>query len=144
MARRKRPPITEAWRGLTFTRRALVVGGAQAAVGIALAARMAYISIVDNDRYILESESNRVNLTLIPPRRGWIVDRNGKALANNRVSLRIDIIPDRLQKRDFVLGQLRTLLRLDGDTMERIDRDLKAASGFQPVAIKEDMTEAEY
>src|SRR3546814_8824703 len=28
--------------------------------------------------------------------------------------------------------------------MERINRDLKAASGFQPVAVKEDMTEAEY
>src|SRR3546814_1226710 len=35
-------------------------------------------------------------------------------------------------------------LRLDGDAMERINRDLKAASGFQPVAVKEDMTEAEY
>ena len=144
MARGKSPPVTEAWRGILFTRRALVVGGAQAAVGVALAARMAYISVVDNDRYVLESESNRVNLTLIPPRRGWIVDRNGKALANNRVSLRIDIIPDRLQKRDLVLGQLQTLLRLDGDAVERINRDLKAASGFQPVAIKEDMTEAEY
>ena len=144
MPKKKSPPITEAWRGLTFTRRALVVGGAQAAVGVALAARMAYISVVDNDRYVLESESNRVNLTLIPPRRGWIVDRNGKALANNRVSLRIDIIPDRLHNKEIVLGQLQTLLRLDGDTMERINRDLKAASGFQPVAIKEDMTEAEY
>ncbi|MFN7029696.1 MAG: penicillin-binding protein 2 [Sphingopyxis sp.] len=141
---RKSPPITEAWRGITFTRRALVVGGAQAAVGVALAARMAYISVVDNDRYVLESESNRVNLTLVPPRRGWIVDRHGKALANNRVSLRIDIIPDRLHNRDFVLGQLRTLLRLDGDTMDRINRDLKAASGFQPVAVAEDMSEAEY
>ena len=141
---RKSPPITEAWRGITFTRRALVVGGAQAAVGFALAARMAYISVVDNDRYVLESESNRVNLTLVPPRRGWIVDRHGKALANNRVSLRIDIIPDRLHNRDFVLGQLRTLLRLDGDTMDRINRDLKAASGFQPVAVAEDMSEAEY
>ena len=144
MFNKKHPPITEAWRGLTFTRRALVVGGAQAAVGVALAARMTYISVIDNDRYVLESESNRVNLTLIPPRRGWIVDRNGKALANNRVSLRIDIIPDRLHNREMVLGRLRTLLRLDGDTMERINRDLKAASGFQPVAIKEDMTEAEY
>lgn len=144
MARGKSPPITEAWRGITFTRRALVVGGAQAAVGIALAARMAYISVVDNDRYVLESESNRVNLTLVPPRRGWIVDRNGKALANNRVSLRIDIIPDRLHNRDVVLGQLRTLLQLDGDTMQRINRDLKAASGFQPVAVAEDMSEAEY
>ncbi len=141
---RKSPPITEAWRGITFTRRALIVGGAQAAVGVALAARMAYISVVDNDRYVLESESNRVNLTLVPPRRGWIVDRNGKALANNRVSLRIDIIPDRLHNKAFVLGQLRTLLRLDGDTMDRINRDLKAASGFQPVAVAEDMTEAEY
>ncbi len=144
MPKKKSLPITEAWRGLTFTRRALVVGGAQAAVGVALAARMAYISVVDNDRYVLESESNRVNLTLVPPRRGWIVDRSGKALANNRVSLRIDIIPDRLHKKELVLGQLQTLLRLDGDTMERINRDLKAASGFQPVAIKEDMTEAEY
>ena len=144
MPKKKSPPITEAWRGLTFTRRALVVGGAQAAVGVALAARMAYISVVDNDRYVLESESNRVNLTLVPPRRGWIVDRGGKALANNRVSLRIDIIPDRLHNKELVLGQLQTLLRLDGDTMERINRDLKAASGFQPVAIKEDMTEAEY
>jgi penicillin-binding protein 2 len=144
MPRKKLPPITEAFRGITFTRRALVVGGAQAAVGVALAARMAYISVVDNDRYVLESESNRVNLTLVPPRRGWIVDRGGKALANNRVSLRIDIIPDRLHNKEMVLGQLQTLLRLDGDTMERINRDLKAASGFQPVAIKEDMTEAEY
>jgi penicillin-binding protein 2 len=144
MFNKKGPPITEAWRGITFTRRALVVGGAQAAVGVALAARMAYISVVDNDRYVLESESNRINLTLVPPRRGWIVDRNGKALANNRVSLRLDIIPDRLHRKDIVLGQLQTLLQLDGDTMERINRDLKAASGFQPVAIKEDMTEAEY
>lgn len=144
MPRKKSPPITEAWRGFTFTRRALVVGGAQAAIGVALAARMIYISVIDNDRYVLESESNRVNLTLVPPRRGWIVDRHGKALANNRVSLRIDIIPDRLHNKDFVLGQLSTLLQLDGDTMERIQRDLKAASGFQPVAVAEDMTEAEY
>lgn len=144
MPRKKSPPITEAWRGITFTRRALVVGGGQMAIGAALAARMGYISIIDNDRYVLESESNRVNLTLVPPRRGWIVDRNGKALANNRVSLRIDIIPDRLHNKELVLGQLQTLLRLDGDTMERINRDLNAASGFQPVAVAENMTENEY
>lgn len=141
---KKSPPITEAWRGITFTRRAIVVGGAQAALFGALAVRMGYISIIDNERYVLESESNRVNLTLIPPRRGWIVDRQGKALANNRVSLRVDIIPDRLHNKDLVLGQLQTMLRLDGDAMQRIERDLKAASGFQPVAIAEDVTEQDY
>ncbi|APZ98459.1 penicillin-binding protein 2 [Sphingopyxis sp. QXT-31] len=141
---KKSPPITEAWRGMTFTRRAMLVGGGQMVIGGALAARMAYISIIDNDHYVLESESNRVNLTLVPPRRGWIVDRRGKALANNRVSLRIDLIPDRLHDKELVLRQLRTLLRLDGDAMERINRDLKAASGFQPVAVAEDLSEADY
>src|SRR3546814_7488407 len=67
-----------------------------------------------------------------------------KAMANNRVSLRIDIIPDRLHDKDFVLGQLETLLNLDGDTMQRIRHDLKSSSGFQPVAVKEDVSEAEY
>ena len=87
---KKSPPITEAWRGITFTRRAIVVGGAQTALFGALAARMAYISVVDNERYVLQSESNRVNLTLVPPRRGWIVDRHGKALANNEFIRSLD------------------------------------------------------
>src|SRR3546814_3791735 len=65
-------------------------------------------------------------------------------MANNRVALRSDIIPDRLHSKELVLGQLKTLLKLDGDAMDRINRDLNTASGFQPVAIKEDVSEAEY
>lgn len=136
--------ITEASRGFTFTRRSILIGGGQALLGTALAARLTYVAVVDNDRYMLQSESNRINLTMVPPRRGWIVDRTGKALADNRVSLRIDIIPDRLQNPELVLGQLQTLLKLDGDQMERINRDLKHASGFQPVAVKEFLSEEDY
>jgi penicillin-binding protein 2 len=140
----KSPPVTEAWRGFTFTRRTMLVAGAQMAVGGALAARLAYISVYDNERYVLESESNRLNLTLIPPRRGWIVDRKGKAIANNRVSLRIDLIPDRLQDAEAVIGQLQQLLGLDGDTVQRIRRDLSKSAGYQPVAVAENLDEARY
>jgi penicillin-binding protein 2 len=140
----KRPPITEAWRGFTFTRRTMLVAGAQMAVGGALAARLAYISVYDNERYVLESESNRLNLTLIPPRRGWIVDRKGKAIADNRVSLRIDLIPDRLKDAEATIATLTTLLALDADTVQRIRRDLKGAAGYQPVAVAENLDEARY
>ena len=53
--RRKRaaPPITEAHQSLTFGRRALFVGGAQAAVGALLAGRIAWLSIAENERYTL-------------------------------------------------------------------------------------------
>lgn len=140
----KSPPVTEAWRGFTFTRRTMLVGGIQMAIGGALASRMAYISIIDNERYVLESESNRLNLTLIPPRRGWIVDRRGKALANNRVSLRIDLIPDRVRDKAKIVADLQQLLGLDADTVQRIRRDLDKSAGYQPVAVAENLDEARF
>lgn len=140
----KSPPVTEAWRGFTFTRRTMVVAGAQMAVGVALAGRLAYISIYDSERYVLQSESNRLNLTLIPPRRGWIVDRKGKAIANNKVSLRIDLIPDRVQDGEATIRQLEQLLGLDKDSVQRIRRDLDKAAGYQPVAVAENLDEARY
>ena len=52
-----------------FDRRSFVVSTAMGGIGVLLAARMAYLSIGENEKYRTEAESNRVNLTLIPPRR---------------------------------------------------------------------------
>ncbi len=129
---------------MMFSRRAMFVSGAQVGIAGLLATRMAYISIVDNDRYRLLAESNRVNLTLIPPRRGWIVDRYGKALADNRVALRVDLIPDRLRNRDAVLSRLTDILSLDEDAVDRIRRDLDAGGGAAPVEVATDLDEARF
>ncbi len=138
------PLMTEGMQRLVFSRRAMIVGGTQAAVGVVLAARMAYISVVDNQRYRLLAESNRVNLTLIPPRRGWIVDRYGKALADNRVALRVDIIPDRLRNRSAVVARLSGLLGLDAEAVDRVNRDLDAGSGAQPIEVVSNLDEARF
>ena len=132
--------VTEASQSFTFTRRAMVLGGIQGGFGVMLAARMGWISIAENEHYQLLSESNRVNLTLIPPRRGWIVDRNGRALANNKTDFRVDIIPDRLRNKDAVIATLADLLALKPDDVERIRDDLDKAAGFQPVQVAENLT----
>lgn len=138
------PLMTEGMQRLTFSRRAMIVGTAQAAVGVALATRMAYISVIDRQKYRLLAESNRVNLTLIPPRRGWIVDRYGKALADNRVALRVDIIPDRLRNRAATVARLAHLLNLDSDAVDRVNRDLDAGGGATPIEVASDLDEARF
>ncbi len=127
--------ISSATQALTFSRRATVIGGLQIGVGVLLAGRMAYISVAENERYKLLSESNRVNLTLVPPRRGWLVDRNGKPIANNKTDFRVDIIPDRLRDKDKTVATLARLLALDSEALERINRELEQASSFQPVQV---------
>ena len=131
--------VTEASQAYSFSRRAWLLGAAQGAVGLLLAGRMAWLAIYENARYTALSESNRVNMTLVPPRRGWLTDRHGQPLANNRTDFRVDIIPDRLPKndRERVLGGLRNLLHLAPEELERIRIDLDRAAGFQPVQVAE-------
>jgi penicillin-binding protein 2 len=131
--------ITEQSQAFTFARRAFVLGGFQAAAGVVLAGRMAWLSIAQNERYTTLSESNRVQLTLVPPRRGWIIDRDGRPIAINRTTFRVDIIPDRLKHRDNVLGELQRLLALTADDLDRIRGDLAEARGYQPVAVAENV-----
>ena len=131
--------ITEQSQTFTFTRRAFVLGGIQAAVGVVLAGRMAWLSIAQNERYTTLSESNRVQLTLVPPRRGWIIDNGGKPIAINRTTFRVDLIPERLKNPDAVLGQLRQLLALTAEDLDRIREDLKRARGYQPVPVAENI-----
>ncbi|WP_176472919.1 penicillin-binding protein 2 [Sphingomonas lenta] len=134
------PIVSEATQAYSFSRRAWLLGAAQGALGLALAGRMGWLAVGQQDHYQLLAESNRVNLTLMPPRRGWLVDRNGLPIANNRTDFRVDIIPQQLKKgpeRERVLGLLQGLLQIPSEEMTRIRLDLEHAAGFQPVKVAE-------
>ena len=132
--------VTEAQQKFSFTRRAFVLRGAQTAVGGLLLARMGWLSIIESEHFQTMSESNRVNLSLIPPRRGWIVDRNGKPLALNRTSFRVDVIPDRMVDKDKTIAALVQILNLTPNDQAKITDSLADAAGFQPVQIADNMS----
>ena len=117
----------------TFDRRAMVLGSVQGGIGVLLAVRMGWIAIFQNRKYELESESNRVNLTLIPPRRGWILDRHGAPLASNRTDFRVDVIADRMVDKDRTVAELGKLLQLTAIELQDLKDRLDKAHGFQPV-----------
>lgn len=119
----------------SFERRAVVIGGLQAGLGVLLAVRMGWIGLVQNDKYTTASESNRVNLTLIPPRRGLILDRNNIPLAANRSDYRVDVIPERIVDTDRTLGELGRLLGLGSDVLRDLKDKLEKAHGSQPVEV---------
>ena len=118
-----------------YDRRAMLIGGLQAGVGVLLAGRVAWLSLAQNEKYRLASESNRVNLTLISPRRGAILDRNGAPIAANRADFRVDLIPDRLVDTDRTLGELGRLLKLSDVRIKDLRDKLEKARGFQPVEV---------
>src|SRR5690606_15059703 len=102
--------------------------------------RMGYIAIAQNQRYSDLSESNRIQERLIPPRRGWIVDRHGQPMAANRSDFRVDLIPDQLEDTERVIAELTRILGLTPEAVAKIREDLEAAAGFQPVPVAEHLS----
>src|SRR5688572_21929213 len=127
--RRNAPIVTETSQAGMFSRRAVVIAGAQGTLAALLAARMGYIAIAENQRYAMLAEENRVQERLIAPRRGWIVDRHGQPMAVNRSDYRVDIIPDRLEDKPRVLAELVRLLGLTPEELARIDAHIERAAG---------------
>jgi penicillin-binding protein 2 len=119
----------------SFDRRTFVVGAVQGGIGLLLAARMGYIAVAENEKYEMEAESNRVNLTLIPPRRGWILDRNGSPLASNRADFRVDILPARLENPERTVAALSNLLGFASDQTEDLAERLSNAPRYQAVPV---------
>ncbi|HEV7659532.1 MAG TPA: penicillin-binding protein 2 [Allosphingosinicella sp.] len=138
------PPVTETGQAQSFSRRAFVLGTLQSGVALLLAGRMGYIAIAQNERYRGLAESNRVQTRLIPPRRGWIVDRHGRPMAINRADIRVDLIPDFIEDKEKLIAELTRLLALPPEEVQRIRADLEHGEGFQPVPVAEHLTEQQY
>ena len=136
--------ITVAHQSITFSRRMMLLGGAQAAVGGLLIGRMGWLAIAQNEKYQLLSESNRVQLIPVPPRRGWIIDRNGKPIAINKASFRVDLIPQQIVNGPQVIAELTKLMDLPADEVERITRELAQSRGFQPVSVADNVPYEQY
>jgi penicillin-binding protein 2 len=140
----KHQRFTSVHQSISFSRRMMLVGGAQAAVGAALVGRLGWLAVAENEKYELMSENNRVQLIVVPPRRGWLVDRGGKPIAINRSDFRVDLIPQQLDDPEKTLKTLAGLLKLDTDELDRIVKDLKQGHGFQPVPVAESVPYEDY
>jgi penicillin-binding protein 2 len=140
----KHQRITPFHQSLTFSRRMMIFGGAQAAIGAALIARLGWLSVAENQHYALLAEDNRVKLILVPPRRGWLVDRHGTPMAINRSDFSVNLIPQQMENPEQTLRELAQLLSLTADDMDRILSDLKQSRGFQPVEVAENIPYEQY
>ena len=136
--------ITSTHQSITFSRRMLVLGGAQAAIGGLLIGRLGWLAIAQNEKYQLLSESNRVQLIPVPPRRGWLIDRYGKPIAINRASFRVDIIPQQLEKDRDIVPEVAKLLSLEPEDVDRIRHELAQSRGFQPVSVADNVPYDQY
>ncbi len=126
-------------RGKILTRRAMVLAGGKVALLAALAGRLYYLQVVQSPKFAMLADENRINIRLLAPPRGRIVDRFGVPLAVNRPTYRAVMIPEQAGNIEETLNAVADLVPLTEADRRRVLRDMRSRHSFVPVVLREDM-----
>lgn len=105
-----------------------------------LLARYWFLQVYSHDQYTMQSDNNRIKLISDPPSRGYIYDRNGYLLADNKSVFTAMLSPDDVKDPERTLKLLAPIFKLTNeeitDILARIDKNKN-----DPVTIKIDLDE---
>jgi penicillin-binding protein 2 len=123
-----------------FNRRAAVLAGGQGLLVSALVGRLYYLQVVESDRYVMLAEDNRINMQLLPPPRGRILDRFGQPLAINQQNFRVLIVPEQVRTMTETLEALGQIIPLSDFDRDRVKKEANRKRGFLPVTVRENLS----
>ena len=123
----------------SFSRRVAFLGGGKVLLLSLLVGRMYQIQVVESDKYKTLADENRINLRLLPPPRGTIVDRYGRALAVNQENYRVTLVAEQVRDINTMLDTLSGILPLEDYERQRILREVRRRRGFVPVTVRENL-----
>jgi len=109
-----------------------------------LGSRIAFLQIVEHQKYQDLSENNRIQLRPIPPTRGLIYDRNGILLAENVPSYSLTLVKERVNDIDQTIEYLKTLIDISERDEEQFRKRLKySRRPYATIVVKYKLDEEE-
>lgn len=122
------------------SRRMFLISGVQVAAVGGLLSRLYYLQFVKSDQYKTQAEGNRIKMQLIPPSRGELRGRDGKALAENQVNYRLFVERENRKHAIQSFERVCDLLKLPKEQAGKLRKEVKSYSSRKPLIIQEYLT----
>jgi penicillin-binding protein 2 len=127
-------------RSKVFTRRAALLAGGQVALLGTLAARLYYLQVMQAGKYAVLADDNRINISLLAPPRGRIVDRFGVPLATNNQNYRVVLVAEQAGDIEATLEAIDKLITLSETDRRRVLRDIRRKHSFVPIVVRANLS----
>jgi penicillin-binding protein 2 len=108
-----------------------------------LAARFAYLQLVQHDAYRAKAEDNRISIVPVAPNRGLIVDRNGVVLARNYSAYTLELFPRRLADIERTVNELAEIVDIQPKDRARFRKLLAETRNADSLPIRTRLSEEE-
>ncbi len=127
-------------RAERFSRRAFVIGAMQGALLCVMGGRLAWLQVAEGGKYKTLAENNRINMKLVAPPRGEIIDRFGVPLALNNQNYRVLVVPEQAGGLKEALEKLSGVITIDQRTLDKVIKQSKQSASFVPLQIKDKLS----
>lgn len=128
-------------RSKLFTRRTFVLGAFQGALLTVLGGRLAWLQLSsEGARYKTLSDRNRINIKMVAPSRGKILDRFGVPLAVNNQNFRVLLVPEQTDDVQKSLESLAKLIDIDDKKIQKLLKESKKSSSFVPLEVTDNLS----
>jgi len=101
---------------------------------LVLLGRIAWLQLIEGERYFRISKNSRLRLIPLPCARGLILDRNGEKLAGNEAFFSVGVVPSNVTDIDELIKCLNEFLDIDKEVAKK--RIQEANNIFRPVWVK--------
>ena len=123
-----------------LTHRVLALGGLFFILSMILAGRLFYLQVLQGEKYKLMAEKNRLSVRLTMPPRGYIYDRNGVKLAENKKTFQAVLIKEQAKDYQKTLDKFSRLIPLEQEERDRIEKEVSRKRAYMPVRVRENLS----
>jgi penicillin-binding protein 2 len=123
-----------------FTRRSVLLGCGQAAGFGLIGWRLYDLQVANARRYAPMAEENRLNVQVLTPKRGRILDAFGRVLADNEELFRVTITPALAKDVGAVLQRVGQIVPLTDDRIARIIARARKQNRNLPTTVASDLS----
>ena len=106
---------------------------------LGLITRLAYLQLLQGERYTFLSENNRIRIKRVPGTRGMIFDRRGELLVDSRPSFDLIFVPEDTKEPDKTLRLLATYLKWDQSELLKTYEESKSRAPFDEIVLGRDV-----
>ena len=98
------------------------------------------IQIKESEKYKTLSKKNRINLKILFPNRGIILDRNNKILATNQIAYNLYIVPEQVDNIGDILRELSKIIKITFKQRKKTISLSKKVKKFEMIKIVDDLS----
>ena len=123
-----------------INRRMFVIGAAKIIIFGGIIARLFFLQITENKKYLTLSDKNRIREWKLPSVRGNIVDYFGNVIAGNLKVFQLHIIPEQVENFNYLLSRLKILLELSNKKISEIIKLRTELKPWESLIVSENLS----